>query len=116
MNVKLAARRLRHRTEMFMMRRLGGTLQLNLFGHRVSIAGWNAMHFAITIAMKNDYIVIRPPNMHAFRYNGAFIYRSPNGTPQRATWLWYEPRGWDHYDLKEKAKELKQEKKLGASK
>ncbi len=69
----------------FFERHFGG--HFSLFGHRFTVYGWNAMHFAMNIRTKRwGFICFHP----TFKMFGVwwpwYLYVSPDATPQSASW------------------------------
>lgn len=64
--------------------------------YALTIFGWNAMHFAWVLKTPTGYWHFRPPSFHAFRWNCFVLYKSPNGTPYDATWMFAWGGGWDY--------------------
>jgi hypothetical protein len=55
----------------------------------VTIFGENAMHWAVVIERKNDYLSFRLPLPCFGRWWPLYCFASPDGTPTRATkWYW----------------------------
>lgn len=89
--------RLRYAIDTFMMNHFGGHKTIKMFNHEITFFGWNAMHFAIQTKLKNGlYLCFRPPSFCHFRFNGWYLYLSPDGTPQSAVWLKFQKAGWDY--------------------
>jgi hypothetical protein len=67
-------------------RRLGGHVSFTLFGHKVTVYGFNAMWLTIQVATHRwGYICFRPPTWNPkLRWK---FYVSPNATPSIATFL-----------------------------
>jgi len=61
---------------------LGGHVTLG----PVTIFGENAMHWAVVIDMGKDYLSFRLPIRCYGAWWPMYCFRSPDGTPTRATW------------------------------
>lgn len=61
---------------------LGGDVTLG----PVTIYGENAMHWAVVIDMGKDYLSFRLPLRCFGAWWPLYCFRSPDGTPTRATW------------------------------
>ena len=55
-------------------------------GKRITIFGFNAMHVALEIKIKNGWLLIHPPVYCFGKWWKWYIYYSPNGTPNQAIW------------------------------
>lgn len=61
---------------------LGGHVTLG----PVTVFGENAMHWAVVIDMGKDYLSFRLPMRCFGAWWPLYCFRSPDGTPTRATW------------------------------
>lgn len=70
----------------WLQRKLSGSLSFRIFGRRVTIYGFNAMHGAIDISTRRwGWVCFQPPFwMHGKWWPWKF-YVSPNGTPGCST-------------------------------
>lgn len=86
----------------------GGHLNLpNIRGYQLTIFGWNAMHCAWVLRTPKTIWHMTPPSFSNWRWNGLVIYRSYNGTPGRADWMFSTFGGWDHHRYKSEIKRIK---------
>ena len=71
----------------WLYKHFGGHFSIIIFGHRVTVYGHNAMHFAVNISsLRYGYICFRPTTQfyrHKWQW---YFYLSPNGTPSAATY------------------------------
>jgi len=79
---------IKQRLTRFLEQRLGGHVNFDVLGHRVTIYGFNAMHVAINIeTRKYGYACFHPPIRFYGRLWSWYFYLSPNATPWGSTLL-----------------------------
>lgn len=65
-------------------RHIGGHVNA---GHRVTIYGCNAMHYAVNVWTKRwGWVCFRPTTRHFGRWWHWYLYASRDGTPSAAVW------------------------------
>lgn len=71
----------------FFERHFGGHVSFSLFGKRVTIYGWNAMHIAIDIQWRRQkFICFHPPAYMFGTWWPWYLYVSADATPTNAFW------------------------------
>jgi hypothetical protein len=71
----------------FFERHFGGHVSFMIFGHRLTIYGWNAMHLAVNFHWSRQKIICFHPTIKMFGcWWPWYLYVSHDGTPCSATW------------------------------
>jgi hypothetical protein len=83
-----------------------GSINFNLFGWHIYMNGANATRWATNITKPGfGCLTIRPPSIEfawlKSVYFGWAIWKSPDGTPRNATFLFAQKRGYDSWYLRQ---------------
>ncbi len=71
----------------FFEKYLGGHIYFTVFGRRVVLFGFNAMHVALNVRLKSGNWFCFHPGIYCFgTWWPMSIYLSPNATPWKAVW------------------------------